>query len=242
MKNKYGFILIKPQLGENIGSSARALKNFGFNNLIITNPKHGWPNLKAKATSVGAFDVLNKTKVFDETDLAIKNFDIIFSFSARKRDINKKHISMNKFLNIIKKIEKKKIGLMFGPEASGLSNLDLSYANYVVQIPSSPKFKSMNLSHSLSLVCYEIFKLNNFKLTKQVFFSKNIGQKGKLSKIIKLLIAKLEKKNFFKPPEKRSSMIKNINNLFYRLEPDDKELRILGSLIGSLSKNKKKHN
>jgi len=242
MKNKYGFILIKPQLGENIGSSARALKNFGFNNLIITNPKHGWPNLKAKATSVGAFDVLNKTKVFDETDLAIKNFDIIFSFSARKRDINKKHISMNKFLNIIKKIKKKKIGFMFGPEASGLSNLDLSYANYVVQIPSSPKFKSMNLSHSLSLVCYEIFKLNNFKLTKQVFFNKNIGQKGKLSKIIKLLIAKLEKKNFFKPPEKRSSMIKNINNLFYRLEPDDKELRILGSLIGSLSKNKKKHN
>ena len=242
MKNKYGFILIKPQLGENIGSSARALKNFGFNNLIITNPKHGWPNLKAKATSVGAFDVLNKTKVFDETDLAIKNFDIIFSFSARKRDINKKHISMNKFLNIIKKIEKKKIGFMFGPEASGLSNLDLSYANYVVQIPSSPKFKSMNLSHSLSLVCYEIFKLNNFKLTKQVFFNKNIGQKGKLSKIIKLLIAKLEKKNFFKPPEKRSSMIKNINNLFYRLEPDDKELRILGSLIGSLSKNKKKLN
>ena len=197
MKNKYGFILIKPQLGENIGSSARALKNFGFNNLIITNPKHGWPNLKAKATSVGAFDVLNKTKVFDETDLAIKNFDIIFSFSARKRDINKKHISMNKFLNIIKKIEKKKIGFMFGPEASGLSNLDLSYANYVVQIPSSPKFKSMNLSHSLSLVCYEIFKLNNFKLTKQVFFNKNIGQKGKLSKIIKLLIAKLEKKKLF---------------------------------------------
>jgi len=242
MKNKYGFILIKPQLGENIGASARSLKNFGFKNLIITNPKHGWPNIKAKATSVGAFDVLNKTKVFDETDLAIKNFDIIFSFSARKRDINKKHISMNKFLNIIKKIKKKKIGFMFGPEASGLSNLDLSYANYVVQIPSSPKFKSMNLSHSLSLVCYEIFKLNNFKLTKQVFFNKNIGQKGKLSKIIKLLIAKLEKKNFFKPPEKRSSMIKNINNLFYRLEPDDKELRILGSLIGSLSKNKKKHN
>ena len=242
MKNKYGFILIKPQLGENIGASARSLKNFGFKNLIITNPKHGWPNIKAKATSVGAFDVLNKTKVFDETDLAIKNFDIIFSFSARKRDINKKHISMNKFLNIIKKIKKKKIGFMFGPEASGLSNLDLSYANYVVQIPSSPKFKSMNLSHSLSLVCYEIFKLNNFKLTKQVFFNKNIGQKGKLSKIIKLLIAKLEKKNFFKPPEKRSSMIKNINNLFYRLEPDDKELRILGSLIGSLSKNKKKLN
>ena len=149
---------------------------------------------------------------------------------------------MNNFIKIIKKQKNKRIGLMFGPEASGLSNLDLSYANYVVQIPSSPKFKSMNLSHSITLVCYEIFKLNKFKLTKQLVFTKEIGQKGKLSSILKLLHNNLEKKNFFIPAEKRSSMIKNINNLFYRMEPNDKELRILGSLIGSLSKNKKKHN
>ena len=242
MKNKYGFILIKPQLGENIGASARSLKNFGFKNLIITNPKYGWPNAKAKTMSVGAFDILNKTKVFNDTISAIKNFDIIYSFSARKRDINKKHVSMNNFLNKIKKTKQKKIGLMFGPEASGLSNLDLSYSNYVVQIPSSPKFKSMNLSHSISLVCYELFKLNNLKLTKQSIFNKEIGQKGKISKILNLLMINLDRKNFFNPPEKRSSMIKNINNLFYRMEPNDKELRILGSLIGSLSKNKKKHN
>ena len=242
MKNKYGFILIKPQLGENIGASARSLKNFGFKNLIITNPKYGWPNAKAKTMSVGAFDILNKTKVFNDTISAIKNFDIIYSFSARKRDINKKHVSMNNFLNKIKKTKQKKIGLMFGPEASGLSNLDLSYSNYVVQIPSSPKFKSMNLSHSISLVCYELFKLNNLKLTKQSIFNKEIGQKGKISKILNLLMINLDRKNFFNPPEKRSSMIKNINNLFYRMEPNDKELRILASLIGSLSKNKKKHN
>ena len=242
MKNKYGFILIKPQLGENIGASARSLKNFGFNNLIITSPKLGWPNIKAKATSVGAFDILNKTKVFNNTISAIKNFDIVFSFSARKRDINKKHVSLKNFLDIIKKINKKKIGLMFGPEASGLSNLDLSYANYLVQIPSSPKFKSMNLSHSVFLVCYEIFKLNNFESSQKFFLNKKSGQKGNLSQILKLLETKLENKNFFKPHEKRSVMIKNINNLFYRMEPNDKELRILGSLIGSLSKNKKKHN
>ena len=242
MKNSYGFVLIQPQLGENIGASARSLKNFGFNNLIITNPKCSWPNFKAKATSVGAYDIINRTKVFKTTVSAIKNFDLIFSFSARKRDINKKHISMYNFLKIIKKHKKKKIGLMFGPEASGLSNLDLSYANYVVQIPSSPKFKSMNLSHSITLICYELFKLNNYKLLKQSVFNKEVGQKGKLSSILKLLHINLEKKNFFMPPEKRSSMIKNINNLFYRMEANDKELRILGSLIGSLSKNKKKHN
>ncbi len=242
MKNNYGFVLIQPQLGENIGASARSLKNFGFKNLIITKPKCGWPNVKAKATSVGAYDIINKTKVFKNTITAIKNFDLIFSFSARKRDINKKHINIHNFLRIIKKQNNKKIGLMFGPEASGLSNLDLSYSNYVVQIPSSPKFKSMNLSHSIILVCYEIFKLHNYKLIKQSSFNKVIGQKGKLASILKLLKKNLEKKNFFKPEEKRSSMIKNINNLFYRMEPNDKELRILGSLIGSLSKYKKKHN
>ena len=242
MKNNYGFVLIQPQIGENIGATARSLKNFGFNNLIITNPKCGWPNIKAKATSVGAFDVLNKTKVFNSTDNAIKHFDLIFSFSARKRDINKKHISIDNFLKIIKKQKKKKVGLMFGPEASGLSNFDLSFANYVVQIPSSPKFKSMNLSHSINLVCYEIFKLNNFRLIKQSNFDKKIGKKGNIMSVLNLLKSNLNKKDFFKPLEKKTSMLININNLFYRMEPNDKELRILASIIGTLSKNKKKHN
>ena len=240
MKNKFGFILIKPQLGENIGASARALKNFGFKNLLITNPRDGWPNIKAKATSVEAFDILKKTKVLNSTKSVVEKFDIIFSFSARKRDINKRHINMINFIEILKKIKQKKIGFMFGPEASGLSNLDLSYSNYVVQIPSSPKFKSLNLSHSVSLVCYEIFKSNNFKLLKQSSFNKEMGKKGRLTELLSLLKFNLEKKDFFKPIEKRNSMITNINNLFYRMEPNDKELRILASLIGTLSKNKKK--
>ncbi len=242
MKNKFGFILIKPQLGENIGACARALKNFGFNNLLITSPRDGWPNIKAKATSVDAFDILKKTKVFKRTDLAVKNFDIIFSFSVRKRDINKKHLSFINFLKIFKKLNKKKIGLMFGPEASGLSNYDISFSNYVVQIPSSPALKSINLSHSVFLVCYELFKLNNFTSIKQSKFEKKIGSKGKITKLLNLLKLNLEKKNFFKPVEKKNSMLTNINNLFYRMEPNDKEIRILASLIGSLSKNKKKHN
>ena len=242
MTNKYGFILINPQLGENIGASARALKNFGFKNLLITNPRDGWPNVKAQATSVGAVDVLNKTKILKSTEDAIKKFDIIFSFSARRRDINKKHINISGFIKILKKIKNKKIGLMFGPEASGLSNLDLSYSNYLIQIPSSSKFKSLNLSHSILLVCYEIFKMKKFREIRQSSFTKEIGKKAKLHQLLKLLFSKLEEKNFFRPKEKKRSMISNINNLFYRMEANDKELRILGSLIGSLAKIKKKHN
>ena len=149
---------------------------------------------------------------------------------------------MINFLKILKNVKSKKIGFMFGPEASGLTNYDLSFSNYIVQIPSSPKFKSLNLSHSVSLVCYEIFKMNNYRLLNQSSFRKEIGKKGKLTQILDLLKSNLDKKNFFKPLEKRNSMITNINNLFYRMEPNNKELRILASLIGSLGKNKKKLN
>ena len=103
MKNKFGFILVKPQLGENIGACARSMKNFGFQKLHIVNPKINFPNHKAKATSVGAFDIINKAKVFNEVENAIKPYDLIISLSARRRDINKKHITLQDFKEIIKK-------------------------------------------------------------------------------------------------------------------------------------------
>ena len=170
-----------------------------------------------------------------KTEEAIKKFDVIFSFSARKRDINKSHINFKNFLNRSKKLRNKKIGLMFGPESSGLSNNDLSYSNFVVQIPSHKNFKSLNLSHSVCLVCYEIFKLNNQKLFNKKF-EKNLGKKGDIFNFLRLLKRKLDKIDFFKDKDKKNSMIINLNNLLYRLEPDDKELRILASIISELSK------
>jgi len=236
MKNKFGFILVKPQLGENIGACARSMKNFGFTNLHVVSPKINFPNHKAKATSVGAFDIINKAKVFNETNEAISNFDIIVSLSARRRDINKRHISLNDFVKLLKKNKNSNYGLMFGPEASGLSNKDLSFSNYVLQIPTSPKFKSLNLSHSLTIICYEIFKVFNEKLFKKKSTNIKISSKSKINSLIKHLLGLLDEKEFFLPKEKKHSMILNINNLIYRLEPNDKELRILASIISALSK------
>ena len=236
MQNKFGFILVKPQLGENIGACARSMKNFGFNKLHIVEPKINFPNHKAKATSVGAFDIINKAKVFNNVENAIKSFNLIVSLSARRRDINKRHISLEEFQKIIKKKRNHNIGLMFGPEASGLSNKDLSISNYILQIPTSTKFKSLNLSHSLTIICYEIFKLINKKKIKKNSSTLQISSKSNISSVIKLLVNLLEKKDFFIPIEKKHSMLLNINNLIYRLEPNDKELRILASIISSLSK------
>ena len=236
MKNKFGFILVKPQLGENIGACARSMKNFGFTNLHVVSPKINFPNHKAKATSVGAFDIINKAKVFNETNEAISNFDIVISLSARRRDINKRHISLIDFVKLLKKNKNSNFGLMFGPEASGLSNKDLSFSNYVLQIPTSPKFKSLNLSHSLTIICYEIFKVFNEKLFKKKSTNIKISSKSKINSLIKHLLGLLDEKEFFLPKEKKHPMLLNINNLIYRLEPNDKELRILASIISTLSK------
>ena len=237
MKNKFGFILVKPQLGENIGACARSMKNFGFRKLNIVSPKFLFPNHKAKTTSVGAYDIVRTTKVFDNTYDAISEFDIIISLSARRRDINKKHITFKNFFEILKKKKNSKIGFMFGPEASGLSNHYILLSNFILQIPTSKKFKSLNLSHSVTIICYEIFKYLNKNLFVKRGKEIKVASKGKVLSLINHLVILLERKDFFIPKEKRQSMLVNINNLIYRLEPNDKELRILASIISSLSKN-----
>tara|TARA_B100000700_G_C14955470_1_gene813764 strand:- start:439 stop:1167 length:729 start_codon:yes stop_codon:yes gene_type:complete len=242
MKNKFNFFLVKPQLGENIGTSARALKNFGFSKLSIINPRDGWPNQKAIAASVGAINIIKKCKVFKNTEDAIKKSNLIFSFTARPRDLNKKHICISEFKSILKKNIGLKIGLMFGSESSGLSNLDIAYSNFIVTIPTESKFKSLNLSHSVLLVSYEIAKLLS-KSNKKIESRLISASKKEMKNLLKILEEKLEKRLFFKPREKKSSMMTNINNLFYRFQANVKEIRILTSIISSLSKDKiKKHN
>tara|TARA_B100000886_G_scaffold234593_1_gene164067 strand:- start:2542 stop:3261 length:720 start_codon:yes stop_codon:yes gene_type:complete len=237
MKNKFGFILVKPQLGENIGASARSMKNFGFSKIYLVSPKFAFPNHKTKVTSVGAFDLINSAKVYDEIDKAISEFDIIISLSARRRDINKKHITLGDLPSILKKKKNSRIGFLFGPENSGLSNIDISLSNFILQIPTSKKFKSLNLSHSVTIVCYELFKFLNKSLFNKKLRNLKISSKSKISSLVKHLVNLLETKDFFIPKEKKRSMILNVNNLIHRLEPNDKELRILASIISSLGKN-----
>jgi len=236
MDSRFGFILVNPQLGENIGACARALKNFGFSNLNIVAPRDPWPNTKARMTSVGAFNIIQKAKIYKNVSGAVKKFDLVFASTARKRDINKKHISIINFLKLISKYKKSNIGIMFGPEASGLSNHDLSLSNYIIQIPTSKKLTSLNLSHAVIVICYEIYKsLNLSKFKKEKVLTK-LTSKSSIKNLIKFLEIMLDKKNFFKPLEKKKSMILNINNIFGRLELSDKELRILFSIFSSLNR------
>ena len=236
MQNKFGFILVNPQLGENIGSCARAIKNFGFSKLNIVSPRDGWPNTKARMTSVGAFNLIKSAKIYNNVEEAVKKFDLIFATSARSRDVNKKHISIINFIKILAKNKNSNIGIMFGAEASGLSNHNLSLSNFIIQIPTSNKLTSLNLSHAVIIICYEIYRsLNLSKFKKEKILSK-LASKSSIKNLIKFLEKMLDSKKFFNPPEKKKSMILNINNVFGRLELSDKEIRILFSIFSALNK------
>jgi tRNA/rRNA methyltransferase len=236
MKSKFGFILVNPQLGENIGSCARSLKNFGFSDLNIVSPRDGWPNTKARMTSVGAYNIIQKAKIYKNVSDAIEKFDLVFATTARKRDVNKKHISIVNFVKLLAKYRKTNIGIMFGPEASGMSNQDLSLANFIIQIPTSKELTSLNLSHAVIIICYEIYKsINSNDFKKEKVLTK-LTSKSSIKNLIKFLEKILDKKSFFKHSEKKKSMILNINNIFGRLELSEKELRILFSIFSSLNR------
>mgnify|MGYP006185896363 CR=1 FL=1 len=230
------FILHKPQLSENIGACARGMKNFNFQKLIVINPKPIFPNDKILATSVGAKDVILKSKVFDNLELALKNIDYVIATSARFRNKNIKHIQ----LEDLKKINfTKKVAFLFGSEASGLSNNEVSYANYTLQIPTNPNFKSLNLSHSLIVIAQYVSsilksKTSNFNRSKKI----KTASKKEILSMTNLCIQNLDEISFFKPKEKKPIMMENLRNIFYRMELSSKETRILSSVFASLGKKR----
>ncbi len=235
-RNNISFILHKPQLSENIGACARAIKNFNFNKLVLIDPKPIYPNDKILATSVGAKDIIKKSKKYDNLEKSLSKIDILIATSARFRNKNIKHIG----LEDLKKINfKKKIGFLFGSEASGLSNNEISYANYTLQIPTNPNFKSINLSHSLIIIAQYTANLLNlrgmpFKKSKKI----KSASKKEIQSMLRLCIKNLDEINFFKPKEKRPKMLENFRNIFYKMDLSDKETRILTSVFASLGKKR----
>ena len=202
----------------------------------LHNPKPIYPNDKILATSVGARDIIKKSKICENIDTSIKNIDYVIATSARFRNKNIKHIK----LTDLKKIDfTKKVAFLFGSEASGLSNNEISYANYTLQIPTNPDFKSLNLSHSLIIVAQyvaSIIRLKSlpFKRSNKV----KPASKKDIQSMVNLCVVNLDQINFFKPREKKPIMLENLRNIFYKMDLSDKETRILSSVFASLGKKR----
>ena len=237
--SKIYFILVRPQLGENIGSVARAIKNFDIKHLRLVNPRCNWPNQKALATSVGAKDILKSAKIYDSVEKSIGDLDLVFASSSRIRKVNKKVISVSNLKTKIKK--QRRIGILFGPEASGLSNDEISCADFLVKIPSNKKFSSLNLSHSAIIFCFEIFKyFSEKKGDYTTGYKSAVAKKSEVNKFLNFIIQRLDRKGFLQPDHKRQSMIRNINNIFHRSNLSDQEIRILLGIFSTLNEFNRK--
>jgi len=235
------FILVRPQLGENIGAAARSLKNFNFENLRLISPRDSWPNKSATYTAVDAKDIIHKAKVFLNTDQAVADLDCVFATTSRSRSVNKQIVDLSKAVKIIKKlsISNKKTGVFFGPEASGLSNDDLINANYLVNIPTSNKFKSLNLSHAVTIFAFELFiSQKKFEPIVMNLYRSEDAKKNEVNAFLDFMISHLDKVGFLKPAEKKQQMIRSVKNIFHRSSLSTQEIRTLSGVISSLIKYK----
>lgn len=225
-------ILVSPQMGENIGASARAMKNFGLTDMRIVAPRDGWPNDKAEAMSVGAIDIIQNARIFPDIESSIADLEHIFAASAIPRDMNKE-IILSKDISS-SNIKAKKIGVMLGRESSGLTNEELSYANSIITIDTDPDFSSLNIAHAVSVIAYEFFQKQPRKDLANI---QELASKEELNYFFEALIDKLDNKGFFKVPEKKPLMSQNIRNIFQRIDNLSKsEIQTLRGIIKNLTK------
>ena len=236
MTIKYpSIILVRPQLPENIGMVARAMNNFGLNDLIVVSPRENWLNNKTINAAKKANSIIKNTKVFSSLEDAISNFTYVIATTNRKRYLEKKSTTDFKYLK--NKINSyKKSAILFGPENSGLSNEDLNLADSIFSINTSNQNNSLNLSHAVSILCYKIFELNNLKNNTNLKSNLIYINKSQLSKYFDYLFLNLENRGFFTPKEKKTSMKNNIYAIFTKSPLTKKELQTLWGITKKLTK------
>ena len=235
--DKPSIILVRPQLPENIGMVARAMDNCGLQNLILVSPREKWPNNLSLKTSANSRKIIDKTIVYESLKDALSDFNFIVATSSRKRFLQK--TCEDNFTDLFNVFPiKKKTGIMFGPENSGLSNSDLMLADIIFKINSSKSNTSLNISHAVLLMCFkwrEFFVLEQKKSINNEFTNKQALKKD-FSKFINFLKDELIEVNFLFPKNKRKSIFENIQTIFMRSSLSKTEIQTLWGMIKKLRK------
>lgn len=227
-------ILVRPQLGANIGSIARVMMNFNFNELRLVNPREDWLNEQTVAIAAGAEDILYNSVTYNSLVEALEDVDLVLSLTARSRNINKESIESSSLSKYIEQNNQHKIAIIFGPENSGLSNEDLIYTHKIVHIPTNQLFPSLNISHAVAVILHEINK-NDSVIKNNNKSSQNATIK-EVNNFFSHLENELEKTDFLRIAEKKSTMLINIKNIFMRIENlSTKEVSTLRGIINALA-------
>ncbi|MDR1026052.1 MAG: RNA methyltransferase [Lactobacillus sp.] len=222
--NKPQIILIKPQLAENIGMTARAMMNCGLDDLRLVTPKESHLSDKAISASSGADEILKNATVYNSTREAIADLEHVYATTARRRDMIKNIFTPEAFVKEISD----NTGILFGPERTGLENDDIALADAIIEIPLNPKHTSLNLSQAVLIIGYEWYKSQTSQPDKQLVTNKTkVASKEQLLSFLDMLEKKMDSQGRKISPEKRPRMIRNLHNIFNRAELTEQEINTL---------------
>jgi tRNA/rRNA methyltransferase len=231
-------ILVKPQLGENIGTAARAMANFGLSRLRIVAPRDGWPNERATVAASGADWVIDGIEVFERTEDAVADLGFVLATTARPRGMSKPvfgpEVAGTELTRRIGAAQH--CGVLFGGERSGLDNDDVALADAVLTYPVNPAFASLNLAQAVLIMAYEWQRATGQGGSRQQWDELDPpADKAELIGLFEHLEIELDRGGFLKPPEKRPGMVRNLRNMLHRAQLSNQEVRTLRGVIVGLT-------
>jgi tRNA/rRNA methyltransferase len=231
-------VLVRPQLGENVGTAARAMHNFGLTELRLVEPKCGWPSVKALQAASGATEILNRLRTFTRVEDAVADLEVLFATTARPRDLPKRVLSAASAAREARAAlrENRKVGVLFGPERTGLSNDDLIFADAVLSVPLNPDFSSLNLAQAVLLVGYEWFQAGAPAPLRQASAPSRRATKGELDQLVEHLVGELDAADFFRTADRRQSMVRTLKVIVQRADLHEADVHLLRGVIKSLAR------
>ena len=230
-------ILVGPQLGENIGASARAMLNCGLTGMSLVNPREPWPNEKAVKMSSGATEVLEKAELFDSAEMAVRGLNRVYAATARARDNTQRVLTPRRAAEEMRQAIAggDRVGVLFGPERAGLKNEDLLHADTVISVPLNPAYASLNLAQAVLIVGYEWFQGGAAVEPEQLRMNATRpASKQELGFFLDRLEQELDASGFFHVDDMRPTMVGNLRTLFQRANLTEQEVRTLHGVVSSL--------
>ncbi|HXQ53127.1 MAG TPA: RNA methyltransferase [Stellaceae bacterium] len=236
-------ILVAPQLGENIGTAARAMYNCGLTDLRLVKPRDGWPSAKAQSAASGADTVLEKARLYDTPEEAVAGLRHVYATTARDRYMVKRIVTPRRGAAEIRGLMAagESCGILFGPERTGLLNEHVALADTVLSVPLNPAFSSLNLAQAVLLIGYEWFAAGDETPASYLHTGHSQpASKDKLIRFFEHLEEELDRNGFMRNVEKRPSMVRNLRNLFQRAQCTEQELRTLHGVVTAFAGPRKK--
>jgi len=233
------FVLVDPQMGENIGAAARAMLNFGVSGLRLVNPRDGWPNPKAAAMASGAGLVIDDARVFSELDEALADCCYVIAATARRRELPLPVFDPARAAREMRgRVSAgQTCAVVFGGERNGLSSDDVARADAILSVPVNPAFASLNLAQAALITAYEWAQSAEREVSHKPLAAETPASREALAQFFDHLETDLDAADYFFPAEKRPSMVRNLRAAFSRAGFTEGEIRTLHGVIKALAKS-----